>query len=108
MTATLGFPPAPVKPNRHVRLKCWNASTGTGVLEISDKGKTDTYAIESAESEIGGQAWHMLKISEVGCDVYGVLLADDGFHQCGCMAHSRWQTCRHVSALLALRQRGKI
>ena len=100
------FPPAPCKPDRSCRLHHWNPTTGKGGLSITEKGKQSDYVFESIPSEVGGEGWLMLKISEPCQDVYAVLLAADGFDQCDCRGHERWKHCRHVACLKALKAAG--
>ena len=102
------FPAPPPKPNRRCRMKCFHPGTRTGVVEITDKGKTDAYLVEAGDSGTGGEHWYVMKISEPLCDIYSVLLAPDGFHRCCCKGFERWGVCRHISSMLVLRKAGKL
>lgn len=71
--------------------------------EVSD------YTVERIDSQLG-DAFRVTKCCPVEDGeehTYHILLSHEG-HACECKAWCRWQACRHVSALLALKGRGKL
>jgi hypothetical protein len=79
--------------------------TRTGVARITEGGADDDYLVTTMPADLG-RAFEAVKLCpHEGNPTYHVLLADDGQHSCECQGFLRWDSCRHVSGLLAFLNR---
>lgn len=75
-----------------------------GSLHIREGDRETGYLLD----QVGEGQWLFTKI--IGREERRVTLSPAGNH-CDCLGHRRWghkTVCRHVAALLALRERGRI
>jgi hypothetical protein len=112
MTATLDIPPTyhpDLRPasasHRSVRvLRAPGVEPGR-ILIRCDKLVVEYDIVEvPVHNDFRGRAW---QLSKDDGEVYSVLLCDQG-HTCECRGHYRHQRCKHVEALLALVDNGRI
>jgi hypothetical protein len=100
------------KPGRAVRLdKVEGCGRYLGRIVITDNGKRDDYLLERLDADFGA-AYRLEKLCDepVTYDV-NLALGHGGHDSCECLGHLRWghrTVCRHVAALLKLRERGAL
>jgi hypothetical protein len=78
-----------------------------GILRIQVGRTVKHYYVSPAPSDFG-TAYRLEHFAADGGDVYSVLVAPAGAHQCDCLGHQRHGHCKHVTALSALTQRGAL
>jgi hypothetical protein len=77
------------------------------VITITENKRRDDYRVEPIPSDFG-RAFSVEKLgSQAQAEPYHVNLADQG-HTCCCLGFNRYGYCRHVSALIALCDAGKL
>ncbi len=100
--------PAAKKPARTLR---FNTDTSTLTLTITTgrKVKETAYSVERIGSDFG-DGFRLTKnvgSPEDECDIYCVHLSNEG-HSCECLGFLRWNHCKHIEALCAMRKTGTI
>ena len=87
-----------------------NADGKNGVLSITQDGETVPYFIDRIGSDFG-DGFELTKFSGAvrgdGDERYHVHLSEEG-HACECKGFLRWNRCKHVGAVVALRKAGKL
>jgi hypothetical protein len=99
----------PRKVVRTVRFGLAPFGDNPGVIEITVDGKTASYFLRRVPSDFG-EAFSLEKFTSQGNEeqeVYHVLLEQDGF-TCECKGFLRWGHCKHVGAILKLKELGKL
>jgi hypothetical protein len=99
--ARLARPRKRSKPARTVRLMLAPHERSSGVIRLTVGKASADYFVRKIGSDFG-DGFEVEKIG--GEEAYQVNLSDEG-HICTCKGHLRYGYCRHVSALVALRQR---
>ena len=93
-----------VKPVRTVRL-ARPVEGGRGAVCITVGKEATLYQLALVPVDYGTG----YRLTKPDGEVYHVHLDDASGHTCDCWSHVRWghrRPCKHVAALLALRQRG--
>src|SRR4051795_8162183 len=92
------------KPARFCRLVKTNGKAVLVIRQALAKGdQTDAYTLEPIPSDFGrGLLLHKHDGSSYAVNLSGPDSA------CDCLGHSRWNKCKHVSALLALQQADRL
>ena len=93
-----------VKPERRILLAVPPFEEEPGVLQIRVGKEEANYFLTPIPSDFGN-AYRVEKIG--GTEVYDVNLAD-GHGTCECKGFLRWNHCKHVDGLKALKTRGKL
>lgn len=106
--------PSPVRSKsrkqitRTVRLDLPVSRCSQGVVTVIAGKHRATYFLTRLDAEFG-QGWQLEKIGSKRDKKYAVNLAESASHStCECLGFLRHGSCRHVNALLALRQAGKL
>jgi hypothetical protein len=94
----------PTKSSRHNVLRFARNAVGQRLIEITTGRDTTQYAVVPLDTDFDGRAFRLWKI-DPGTDPeashYDVHCAPGG-SSCECRGFLRHDTCRHVSACLAL------
>lgn len=112
--ATVQKPKTPSKPRRTVRLCIAACEVNPYNLILVKVGtQSDEYLVRRIPSDFG-DAYTVKKLLPVddldgslAGERYDVNLSDEG-STCDCPGHLRHSHCKHVDALIALRQAGKL
>jgi hypothetical protein len=97
-----------VKAGRTVRVAVRPTDVNpSAIIVVREPKHSDHYIVTPIPADCG-TAYKVVKFLELDEPSYHVLLADDGRHSCECKGFLRWNRCKHVSGLLALRQAGQL
>ena len=79
-----------------------------GTVEITMEARPELYWIRRI-AVASGAAYELAKRSGAPGNSYAVLLdSEEGHHSCECLGFLRWDRCKHVEGLIALRRAGKL
>jgi len=97
--------------SRTAGLRDYDPADGVGILTITVDGEATDYTVERIGSD-WGDGFRLTKHvghPQAEASIYDVHLSDEG-HTCDCPAgcYGRVDRCRHVAALVALRDAGQI
>jgi hypothetical protein len=95
-----------VKPVRTARL-ARPVENGRGAVAITVGSEATVYDLAAVAVDYG----EGFKLTKPDGEVYHVHLDDASGNTCDCWSHIRWghqRPCKHVAALLALRQRDRL
>ena len=82
-----------------------------GILSISINDDSTCYSLTDIGSDDARFGFRLEKIDEAGhvVDVYDVeLFQESGYHACSCMGCTAHGRCKHIAAILALVQAGRL
>lgn len=96
---------------RNVRLLAWIEDLKVGVVRITEEGKPDDhYHVKGIPSDFG-KGFTLEKMQEgnpLTCEPAYSVNIDGEASTCECKGFLRWHHCRHVEALTALLEAGKL
>jgi hypothetical protein len=89
------------------RCKLTGGTDGARTLTLRVGVEATAYRLEAVAVDDGAG----YRLTKPGGETYDAHLDDAGGHSCTCWSHIRWghrRPCKHIAALLALRQRGRL
>ena len=96
---------------RNARLLAWLEDLKAGVVRITEEGKPDDhYHLAEIPSDFG-RGFSLEKMTDgnpLTCETPYAVCIDGTRSTCECKGFLRWRHCRHVEALTALLEAGKL
>jgi hypothetical protein len=108
-TSTISRPS--VQPGRYARVEVPLSEEGPAVVRIVTKNKKADYTVNPIPTDFGFAAYRVSEIdSQAEIGHYDVLLAGE-CSSCDCLGFLQWGhrgPCKHIGALTALREAGRL